>query len=93
MTLKHFVKADYRLPLLFATLSEYDTKALNIVRPRVLHLEATYFDKDGNVVIRPDFKLALAFYYKNRLLLLSAAGLTEPKLNIIHPISVNNSKM
>lgn len=69
--------------MLFATLPESVSMAINIVQPQPSLVIVTELDKNENKVMRLDSQLVLTTCYRNCSLLYSAAEWTEPKLGAI----------
>lgn len=77
------------LSLVFATLPQTVTEALNIARPQQLQLEVVYVDEDENVVLRADTQQASASLYWDPSLLFCADEWTGAKQGTKRPLFVN----
>lgn len=69
-------------PSVFQALEESVTNYLNAVWLRAAPLDTTELDEGGNVLIRCTLQPALTWLHRNLLLLLSAARLVDPKLDM-----------
>lgn len=68
--------------MLFAKLPEPFTKALNVVRPKLLQVGVTLLNEDGHVVMRLDSQEVSTTCYKSRSLLVYLSGWTKPEIGV-----------